>query len=108
MVYPWGMWILSFVVILLSIVVVWSECLFFIVEPVLSIFALFVQLAADDQNYFAIEVCITYRLKQKRLKSPLIIVRIEKGTMLSMALNVLFCPTHTYHFSIQYFSNYYF
>ena len=57
MVYPWGMWILSFAVILLSIIVVWSECLFFIIDPVLSIFALLVQVAADDENYLAIEVC---------------------------------------------------
>ena len=62
MIYPWSMWILSFVVILLSIIVVWSECLFFIVEPVLSIFARLVQLAATKQNYFAIEVLATYVL----------------------------------------------
>ena len=44
--------------------VVWSECLFFVQKPVLSLFALFVQFAKQNYDYFYIEVNI---LMQKLL-----------------------------------------
>ena len=51
---------LRVVAVLLTVVsfmVVWSECLFFIKEPVLSIFAVFINLAKENYDYAYIEVC---------------------------------------------------
>ena len=42
--------------VLLSVMVVWSECLFFVKSPVLSLFALFVDLARKNYDYLMIEV----------------------------------------------------
>lgn len=39
-----------------SFMVVWSECLFFIKEPVLSLFAVFIKLARENYDYVYIEV----------------------------------------------------
>jgi len=52
---PWGLRILAVILTVFSAMVVWSECLFFVHSPVLSLFALFVQLARANYNYFAIE-----------------------------------------------------
>ncbi|XP_077353985.1 G-protein coupled receptor-associated protein LMBRD2B [Festucalex cinctus] len=41
---------------LLSVAVVWSECTFFSTKPVLSLFAVFIQLAERDYNYLYIQV----------------------------------------------------
>ena len=44
---------------ILSILVVWSECTFWVKKPTLSIFALIVQNASKTHNYFNLEVfCI--------------------------------------------------
>lgn len=43
----------------LSIAVVWSEVTFFNKKPVLSIFAIFFNMAADKYNYFTIEILST-------------------------------------------------
>ena len=45
---------------LLSILVVWSELTFFNAQPVLSIFAIFVNLAKEYYDYLSIEVSIRY------------------------------------------------
>ena len=47
---------LSLVLMVLSFMVVWSECLFFIKSPVLSLFAVFIDLARDNYDYAYIEV----------------------------------------------------
>ncbi|CAG12426.1 unnamed protein product, partial [Tetraodon nigroviridis] len=39
-----------------SVAVVWSECTFFSTRPVLSLFAVFIQLAEKDYNYLYIEM----------------------------------------------------
>ena len=41
---------------LVSAAVVWSELTFFVKEPTLSLFAIFVQLAHRNNDYFTIEV----------------------------------------------------
>ena len=44
---------------ILSILVVWSECTFWVKKPTLSIFALIVRNASETHNYFNLEVfCI--------------------------------------------------
>ena len=48
---------LAVLVALVAAMVVWSECLFFITEPVLSLFAIFIRLAKENYSYVAIEVC---------------------------------------------------
>lgn len=52
----WFYRVLSVVLTLFSIAVVWSECTFFSTRPVLSLFAVFIQLAERDYNYLYIEV----------------------------------------------------
>ena len=47
---------LAAVLALLSILVVWSELTFFNAEPVLSLFAIFVNLAKEYYDYLSIEV----------------------------------------------------
>lgn len=43
-----------------SVIVVWSECTFFSTTPVLSLFAVFIQLAEKTYNYIYIEVSVFY------------------------------------------------
>ncbi|KAI1881909.1 hypothetical protein AGOR_G00244330 [Albula goreensis] len=47
---------LAVVLTLFSVAVVWSECTFFSTQPVLSLFAVFIQLAERDYNYLYIEM----------------------------------------------------
>ncbi|KAK3555281.1 hypothetical protein QTP86_014887 [Hemibagrus guttatus] len=47
---------LAVVLSLFSMAVVWSECTFFSTRPVLSLFAVFIQLAERDYNYLYIEM----------------------------------------------------
>lgn len=47
-----------------SAAVVWSECTFFSTQPVLSLFAVFIQLAERDYNYVYIEVRNTSTITQ--------------------------------------------
>ncbi|CAB1319296.1 unnamed protein product [Coregonus sp. 'balchen'] len=56
----WCYRLLSLLLSLLSVAVVWSECTFFSTQPVLSLFAVFIQLAEKDYNYLYIEVAITF------------------------------------------------
>uniref|UniRef100_A0A671VM28 LMBR1 domain containing 2b n=1 Tax=Sparus aurata TaxID=8175 RepID=A0A671VM28_SPAAU len=53
----WFYRLLSVVLTLFSVAVVWSECTFFSTRPVLSLFAVFIQLAEREYNYLYIEVC---------------------------------------------------
>ncbi|RVE66268.1 hypothetical protein OJAV_G00124610 [Oryzias javanicus] len=52
----WFFRLLSVVLTLFSVAVVWSECTFFSTRPVLSLFAVFIQLAERDYNYLYIEM----------------------------------------------------
>uniref|UniRef100_A0A3Q0STG2 LMBR1 domain containing 2b n=1 Tax=Amphilophus citrinellus TaxID=61819 RepID=A0A3Q0STG2_AMPCI len=52
----WFYRLLSVVLTLFSVAVVWSECTFFSTRPVLSLFAIFIQLAERDYNYLYIEM----------------------------------------------------
>uniref|UniRef100_A0A673KZ49 LMBR1 domain-containing protein 2-B-like n=2 Tax=Sinocyclocheilus rhinocerous TaxID=307959 RepID=A0A673KZ49_9TELE len=52
----WFYRILSVLLSLFSVAVVWSECTFFSTRPVLSLFAVFIQLAERDYNYLYIEM----------------------------------------------------
>uniref|UniRef100_A0A672S7G4 LMBR1 domain-containing protein 2-B-like n=1 Tax=Sinocyclocheilus grahami TaxID=75366 RepID=A0A672S7G4_SINGR len=52
----WFYRVLSVVLSLFSVAVVWSECTFFSTHPVLSLFAVFIQLAERDYNYLYIEM----------------------------------------------------
>lgn len=54
----WFYRVLSVVLSLFSVAVVWSECTFFSTRPVLSLFAVFIQLAERDYNYLYIEVSL--------------------------------------------------
>ncbi|XP_053151260.1 G-protein coupled receptor-associated protein LMBRD2 isoform X1 [Hemicordylus capensis] len=53
---PWFHRILAIFLATFSIIVVWSECTFFSTKPVLSLFAVFIQLAEKTYNYFYIEM----------------------------------------------------
>ncbi|XP_078141385.1 G-protein coupled receptor-associated protein LMBRD2a [Centroberyx gerrardi] len=48
--------VLAVLLALLSAAVVWSECTFFSTRPVLSLFAVFVQMAEKQYNYICIEM----------------------------------------------------
>ncbi|XP_078106971.1 G-protein coupled receptor-associated protein LMBRD2B-like [Sander vitreus] len=48
--------LLAVLLCLLSTTVVWSECTFFSTHPVLSLFAVFVQMAEKQHNYICIEM----------------------------------------------------
>ncbi|XP_060950348.1 G-protein coupled receptor-associated protein LMBRD2B [Limanda limanda] len=52
----WFYRLLSVMLTLFSVAVVWSECTFFSTRPVLSLFAVFIQLAERDYNYLYIEM----------------------------------------------------
>eukprot|EP00066_Takifugu_rubripes_P029394 XP_011618660.1 PREDICTED: LMBR1 domain-containing protein 2-B-like [Takifugu rubripes] len=52
----WFYRLLSVILALFSVAVVWSECTFFSTRPVLSLFAVFIQLAERDYNYLYIEM----------------------------------------------------
>ncbi len=52
----WCYRVLAVVLCVFSAAVVWSECTFFSTQPVLSLFAVFIQLAERDYNYVYIEV----------------------------------------------------
>ncbi|XP_034854832.1 G-protein coupled receptor-associated protein LMBRD2 isoform X2 [Mirounga angustirostris] len=53
---PWFYRILAVVLSVFSVIVVWSECTFFSTTPVLSLFAVFIQLAEKTYNYIYIEI----------------------------------------------------
>ncbi|XP_052274566.1 G-protein coupled receptor-associated protein LMBRD2-like isoform X2 [Dreissena polymorpha] len=53
---PWVCRVMAVVLTIFSFMVVWSECLFFIKEPVLSLFALFINLAKENYDYVYIEL----------------------------------------------------
>ena len=55
--YPLGCGLLGITMSVMSVMVVWSECLFFVKSPVLSVFGVFVNLAKTSYSYHAIEVC---------------------------------------------------
>ncbi|XP_073696555.1 G-protein coupled receptor-associated protein LMBRD2a [Garra rufa] len=52
----WCYRVLAVVLCMFSAAVVWSECTFFSTQPVLSLFAVFIQLAERDYNYVYIEM----------------------------------------------------
>ncbi|XP_042731432.1 G-protein coupled receptor-associated protein LMBRD2 isoform X3 [Lagopus leucura] len=53
---PWFYRVLAVVLATFSVIVVWSECTFFSTRPVLSLFAVFIQLAEKTYNYIYIEM----------------------------------------------------
>ncbi|KAF2984654.1 hypothetical protein EK904_012575, partial [Melospiza melodia maxima] len=53
---PWFYRVLAVVLATFSVIVVWSECTFFSTKPVLSLFAVFIQLAEKTYNYIYIEM----------------------------------------------------
>ncbi len=52
----WCYRVLAVVLCMFSAALVWSECTFFSTQPVLSLFAVFIQLAEREYNYVYIEV----------------------------------------------------
>ncbi|XP_066510599.1 G-protein coupled receptor-associated protein LMBRD2B-like [Hoplias malabaricus] len=52
----WCYRLFSLLLCVLSVAVVWSECTFFSTKPVLSLFAIFIQLAERQYNYLYIQV----------------------------------------------------
>jgi hypothetical protein len=60
LVMPWSVRVLAVLLAAISVMVVWSECLFFIQNPVLSIFAQFLDLARRHYTYATIEVSKNY------------------------------------------------
>ncbi|KAL0979830.1 hypothetical protein UPYG_G00190360 [Umbra pygmaea] len=52
----WGYRLLALLLTLLSAAVVWSECTFFSTRPVLSVFAVLIQMAEMEYNYMYIEM----------------------------------------------------
>jgi len=58
---PWSLRMATVLMAVLTLMVVWSECVFFIKTPVLSLFAVFLNLATTHSyNYIAIEVCLFF------------------------------------------------
>ncbi|XP_064624618.1 G-protein coupled receptor-associated protein LMBRD2-like isoform X2 [Lineus longissimus] len=53
---PWVLRVAAVILALFSILVVWSECTFFCPQPVLSLFAIFIDLAKRNFDYFNIEL----------------------------------------------------
>ncbi|XP_077980885.1 G-protein coupled receptor-associated protein LMBRD2-like [Glandiceps talaboti] len=53
---PWTLRILAILLATFSLAVIWSEVTFFNKNPILSLFAIFVDLAASNYNYFYIEL----------------------------------------------------
>ena len=49
--------VISVLLLIFSLVVVWSEVTFFSIEPELSLFAIVINAAVRDYNYLCIEVC---------------------------------------------------
>ena len=47
---------MAVILTIVSFMVVWSECLFFVKDPVLSVFAVFINLAKENYDYVFIEV----------------------------------------------------
>lgn len=62
---PWFYRVLAVVLATFSVIVVWSECTFFSTRPVLSLFAVFIQLAEKTYNYIYIEVSSRSSLNRK-------------------------------------------
>lgn len=60
---PWFYRVLAVVLATFSVIVVWSECTFFSTKPVLSLFAVFIQLAEKTYNYIYIEVSLKKSFK---------------------------------------------
>ncbi|KAM6474233.1 G-protein coupled receptor-associated protein LMBRD2 [Liasis olivaceus] len=59
---PWFHRVLAIILAIFSIIVVWSECTFFSPKPVLSLFAVFIQLAEKNYNYFYIEMACFFTI----------------------------------------------
>ncbi|XP_061472293.1 G-protein coupled receptor-associated protein LMBRD2 isoform X2 [Rhineura floridana] len=59
---PWFHRILAISLATFSIIVVWSECTFFSTNPVLSLFAVFINLAEKTYNYFYIEMACFFTI----------------------------------------------
>ncbi|XP_070564201.1 G-protein coupled receptor-associated protein LMBRD2-like [Ptychodera flava] len=53
---PWTLKFFAIILAIFSLAVIWSEVTFFNKNPVLSLFAIFVDLAAANYNYFYIEL----------------------------------------------------
>ena len=53
---PWVLRVVAVILTIVSFMVVWSECLFFVKDPVLSVFAVFINLAKENYDYVFIEV----------------------------------------------------
>ncbi|XP_066298283.1 G-protein coupled receptor-associated protein LMBRD2-like isoform X2 [Branchiostoma lanceolatum] len=58
---PWVLKVLTVILAVFSFVVIWSEVTFFNKKPVLSLFAIFINVAAKNYDYFYIELasCLT-------------------------------------------------
>lgn len=94
----WFYRLLAVLLSLFSVGVVWSECTFFSTRPVLSLFAVFIQLAERDYNYLYIEV----RRQRKAVTGVLIgvsdninillCIHNSVGACRSLTWRLLFCP----------------
>ena len=68
---PWVLRVVAVILTIVSFMVVWSECLFFVKDPVLSVFAVFINLAKENYDYVFIEVRyygLNFRLYTLNLK----------------------------------------
>lgn len=54
--YFWVMRVCGVILAVVTFMVVWSECLFFVKDPVLSLFAVFINAAKHNYDYVFIEV----------------------------------------------------
>lgn len=55
---PWCLRVLAVILAILSVALIWSEVTFFIVQPRLSLFAIFLYEAKEGYFYFYVEVQI--------------------------------------------------
>jgi len=73
----------------LSAMVVWSECLFFVRSPTLSLFAVLINVAKTNYNYHAIEVNIL---------TALINYRWNDGSLVHVGFYFSSLFFHNFHF----------
>jgi len=55
--------VVTVILVIFSFMVVWSECLFFVKSPTLSLFAVFLNVAQKNYDYVYIEVSMILHYK---------------------------------------------
>ena len=76
----WVCRVLAVLFTIFSFMVVWSECLFFVKSPVLSVFAVFINLAKENYDYVYIEVTVQFYSLNNTVKPRLSGIQLSGNT----------------------------